>query len=274
MNKQSFKSWVLILLAFSLIVFLSPINIWWLSWYRVVENQLFHLSLDLMRIGLLTLTFAGLLAPFEALGWWAGWYGNNQDPQQKPLLTGNSTTYRSLRVPPLSRVLSNQEFQSSATHYLVYLDGIGISSFEDAFGVGIFLERLTEAVGSDFILIREIMPYSVLNLPLTLGRPLAAFWRWVNQSKIPGLGVLILLRNMFQVAVSVDSRYGPIFNRGTAQVIIDSLLDRGYRPGSGTPVTLIGYSGGGQVALGTVPYLKKSFGCAFGSDFFGWSFEW
>lgn len=99
--------------------------------------------------------------------------------------------------------------------------------------------------------------YSVLNLPLTLGRPLANFWRWVNQSKIPGLGVLILLRNMFQVAVSVDSRYGPIFNRGAAQVIFDSLIERGYRPGSGTPVTLIGYSGGGQVALGTVPYLKK-----------------
>ncbi|AFZ34102.1 hypothetical protein Sta7437_0495 [Stanieria cyanosphaera PCC 7437] len=247
MNKQSLKSWALICLALSLIVFLSPINIWWLSWYRVAENQLFNLSLDLIRIGLLTLTFAGLLAPFEALGWWAGWYGNNPDPKQQPLLKKNSTTYR---AQPTSD-------QDNTNHYIIYLDGIGISSFEDAFGVGTFLERLTEAVGSEFILIREIMPYSVFNLPLTLGRPLAAFWRWVNQSKISGLGVLILLRNMFQVAVSVDSRYGPIFNRGTAQIIIDSLLERGYRPGSGTPVTIIGYSGGGQVALGTIPYLKK-----------------
>ncbi|MGL5872052.1 MAG: hypothetical protein ACRC2R_06740 [Xenococcaceae cyanobacterium] len=247
MNKQFFKSWGLVILALSLIIFLSPINIWWLRWYRVFENQLFHLSLDLMRICLLTLTFAGLLAPFEALGWWAGWYSNHPDPRQQPLLKKNSTTYRS----------QSTQSQASATHYLVYLDGIGISSFDYALGVSTFLEQLTEAVGSDFILIREIMPYSVLNLPLTLGRPLAAFWRWVNQSKIKGLGVLILLRNMFQVAVSVDSRYGPIFNRGTAQVIIDSLLDRGYQPGSGTPITIIGYSGGGQVALGTIPYLKK-----------------
>jgi predicted Abi (CAAX) family protease len=246
-NKQSFKSWGLVVLALSLIVFLSPINIWWLRWYRVFENQLLHLSLDLMRICLLSLIFALLLAPFEALGWWAGWYGKNSDPKQQPLLKKNSKTYRS----------QSTQSQTSATHYLVYLDGIGISSFDYALGVSTFLERLTEAVGSDFILIREIMPYSVLNLPLTLGRPLAAFWRWVNQGKIRGIGVLILLRNMFQVAVSVDNRYGPIFNRGTAQVIIDSLLERGYRPGSGIPITIIGYSGGGQVALGTLPYLKK-----------------
>ncbi|BAZ44341.1 hypothetical protein NIES4102_13490 [Chondrocystis sp. NIES-4102] len=245
MNKQSWKSWVLVLVALSVIIFLSPLNVWWLNWYRVLENQLLQISLDLVRIGLLTLTFAGLLAPFETLGWWAGWYG---DRQQEPLLKENSTTYN---------YLSESPSQSKASKYIVYLDGIGISSFDYAFGVGPFLERLTAIIGSDFILIREIMPYSVLNLPLTLNRPLAAFWRWVDRSQIKGVGVFILLRNMFQVAVSVDSRYGPIFNRGTAQVIIDSLIKRGYQPGSGTPVTIIGYSGGGQVALGTIPYLKK-----------------
>jgi predicted Abi (CAAX) family protease len=246
-NKQSFKSWGLVFLALSLVVFLSPINIWWLHWYRVFEDRLFRFSVDLMRIGLLTLTVAGLLAPFEALGWWAGWYGDRADSQQKPLLTGESTTYRA----------PSTNDRANVTHYLVYLDGIGIRSFSNALNVETFLERLTEAVGSDFVLIREIMPYSVLNLPLTIGRPLATFWQWIDRSKIGGLGVLILLRNMFQVAVSVDSRYGPIFNRGTAQVIINSLLQNGYRPGSGIPITIIGYSGGGQVALGTIPYLKK-----------------
>ncbi|MGK7948684.1 MAG: hypothetical protein AB4368_07725 [Xenococcaceae cyanobacterium] len=62
---------------------------------------------------------------------------------------------------------------------------------------------------------------------------------------------------MLQVAVSVDNRYGPIYNRGTAQIIIDRLLANGYQPGSGALITLIGYSGGGQISLGAVPYLKK-----------------
>lgn len=259
MNRESFKRWGLIFLAFSAIVFLSPINIWWLRWYKVVENHLLHLSLDLTRISLLALIFAGLLAPFEALGWWAGWYGDRPDPQQPPLLKENSTIYRPQPLQ-LDNTVSKAAPKAIATRYIVYLDGIGMSSFDYAFGVGTFLEKLSEAAGSDFILIREIMPYSVFNLPLTLGRPLAAFWRWVevNRTKIQALGVLILLRNMFQVAVSVDGRYGPIFNRGAAEVIIDSLLDRGYQPGSGVPITIVGYSGGAQVALGTVPYLKKA----------------
>ncbi|PZO49297.1 MAG: hypothetical protein DCF15_17030, partial [Phormidesmis priestleyi] len=62
------------------------------------------------------------------------------------------------------------------------------------------------------------------------------------------------LRNTFQVAVSTDNRYGPVFNRGTAQVILNSLRQQNYRPG--TPITLLGYSGGAQVALGAVTYLK------------------
>jgi hypothetical protein len=62
---------------------------------------------------------------------------------------------------------------------------------------------------------------------------------------------------MFQVAVSADQRYGPVYNLGVAKEIVASLLRHGYPLGSGKPVTLYGYSGGGQVALGAVPYLKK-----------------
>lgn len=35
------------------------------------------------------------------------------------------------------------------------------------------------------------------------------------------------------------------------------MLNKGYQPGSGALITLIGYSGGGQISLGAVPYLKK-----------------
>ncbi|NJP22535.1 MAG: hypothetical protein HC763_29945, partial [Hydrococcus sp. CRU_1_1] len=171
--------------------------------------------------------------------WWAGWYGGK----------GDARTLVYQHNPPT-------QTQTTATpHFIVYLDGIGKSSFQYSVQGARFLEKLAASLPSDRILIDSIMPYSVVNLPLTLNRPLARLWQWIEQTD--NFEFLILLRNMFQVAVSVDSRYGPIYNRGAAQVIIKSLLDRGYRVGSGTPVTLIGYSGGGQVALGAIPYLKK-----------------
>ncbi|MEN9521216.1 MAG: hypothetical protein RLZZ381_3804, partial [Cyanobacteriota bacterium] len=140
-------------------------------------------------------------------------------------------------------------------HYIVYLDGIGKSSFKYSLRSGRFLQRLQESLPSDRILIDNIIPYSVINLPLTLDRPLARLWQWIERTT--NLEVLVLVRNMFQVAVSVDSRYGPIYNRGTAEIIIDRLLTKGYQPGSGALITLIGYSGGGQISLGAVPYIKR-----------------
>ena len=93
-------------------------------------------------------------------------------------------------------------------------------------------------------------------------RPFATFWRWVNRIEDgypqSPLDIFINLRNTFQVAVSTDNRYGPVFNRGTAQVILNSLRQQGYRPG--VPITLLGYSGGAQVALGAVTYLKYALG--------------
>ena len=239
MNKQFLKRAVLVLLALSIVAFLSPANAWWIRWYAVFHNGLLNLLLDGGRIVGITLVLAGLLAPFEALGWWAGWYGGDRD-------TATLST-KSIYSPSSENI--------TTTHYIVYLDGIGKSSFQYAAKSAQFLQRLQDSLPSDRLLIADIIPYSVINLPLTLNRPLARFWQWIERTA--RFEVLVLLRNMFQVAVSVDSRYGPIYNRGTAQIIIDRLLSRGYQPGSGALISLVGYSGGGQISLGAVPYLKK-----------------
>lgn len=232
---------ILVLLTLAIIAFLSPANAWWVRWYAFVQYRVLNLLLDSGRIIGIALLLAGLLAPFEALGWWAGWYDGDRDTA-------------TLSVKPLAKPAT--EFKtSSALHYIVYLDGIGKSSFKYSARGAKFLQRLETALPSDRVLIKNIIPYSVINLPLTIDRPLARFWQWIERNA--RLEVLVLLRNMFQVAVSVDSRYGAIYNRGTAQIIIDRLLSRGYQPGSGTLITLIGYSGGGQISLGAVPYLKK-----------------
>ena len=239
-NRPLLRRIILISLALAVVAFLSPANAWWIRSYAFVQNQILNLLIDGGRIIGIALVLAGLLAPFEALGWWAGWY--DRDRHTTALSTSNSD----------SIALS----ATSTRQYIVYLDGIGKSSFKYSFRVEKFLQQLEQSLPTDdYILIKDIIPYSVFNLPLTIDRPLASVWQWIERRT--KLGVLILLRNMFQVAVSVDTRYGPIYNRGTAQIIIDRLLSCGYQPGSGALITLIGYSGGGQISLGAVPYLKK-----------------
>ena len=242
---------ILVLLALATVAFLSPANVWWIRWYAFAQSQLLNLLLDGGRIVGIALILAGLLAPFEALGWWAGWYGSDR--------TFPSYSDRKMAILTANRqqsIAANQT-NSTASEYIVYLDGIGKSSFKYSFRVANFLQQLEESLSQkDYILIKDIIPYSVFNLPLTIGRPLASFWRWIEDNT--KFSLLILLRNMFQVAVSVDSRYGPIYNRGTAQIAIDRLLARGYQPGSGALIFLIGYSGGGQISLGAVPYIKKA----------------
>jgi hypothetical protein len=259
MGSRLIKLGAVVLLAVGAIVLLSPINERWLQWYLAFNNQLLKLTVDLARVSLIALLLAGLLSPFEALGWWAGWYGDGiethitakqPDALSGPVSNSSTSTAEAAASLPLPG--------RSACRYIVYLDGISQSCADYPERVRNFLETLEAALPADMVMIQDIMAYSALNRPLTMQRPFATFWRWVNRMetlhpKSP-LDILINLRNTFQVAVSTDNRYGPVFNRGTAQVILNSLRQQGYQPG--VPITLLGYSGGAQVALGAVPYLK------------------
>ncbi|MEZ4635055.1 MAG: hypothetical protein R2856_08795 [Caldilineaceae bacterium] len=87
------------------------------------------------------------------------------------------------------------------------------------------------------------------NLPLT-GQPFFAhIWRWALRRKLSRhwlerlAGYLINVRNLWQVAMSIDKRYGPIYNQALAQVLIYTLGRHGYDPAQRRPIILIGYSG-------------------------------
>ncbi len=197
----------------------------------------------LVGLAFLALLLAGALAPLEALGWWAGWYGRRSEEQ--PVRLASSAP--------------------APQHFIVFLSGIH-SVAEHAFARRevVLLERLRERLPDSRIL--EVFPYSVTNNALTGQRAFARFWRWALRMKLSRrtlanmAGMLINLRNLWQVAVSADRRYGPIYNHGSAELITEALLAAGYVPASGTRVTLIGYSGGGQIALGAAGHLDEILG--------------
>ena len=236
-----FLSITLVAIAVAVLVPLASPS---LAFWSVTLDYTWKLFVNLIAISLIALLIAALLSPLEALGWWAGWYKSELDT-------------------------SFQDFSQIATplryieRYIVYLDGINQDEFEYLENVEVFLEQLAQMLPNQVILGKQIMAYSVLNQSLVdRDRPLDFLWRWVDwRSDNYSRGLLdffVNLRNVLIVAVSADRRYGPIYNQGSAQVILNSLLRNGYQIGSGIPVTLLGYSGGAQISAGAAAYLRKA----------------
>ncbi|HQV70963.1 MAG TPA: hypothetical protein PLJ62_04270 [Thermoflexales bacterium] len=187
-----------------------------------------------------------LFAPFEALSWWAGWDDGREEADQ-PL-----TEPQSIPRDPAAR------------HFIVYLSGVGrISGDLRPEKEEAFLNRL-QTLLPEFLIVREVFPFSVTNEPLTGRRLFGWFWRWVANSRSKRvrstMNRFVEFRNLTQVAVSADRRYGPVYSFGIAKEITRALLRHGYRVGEDDSVTLMCISGGGQVSVGTAPYLAKMLG--------------
>ncbi|GAB4575470.1 MAG: hypothetical protein Kow0077_27120 [Anaerolineae bacterium] len=194
----------------------------------------------------LWLLVAALLSPLEALGWWAGWF----------------RTTEATHVPETPRPAETPVTDKRC--FVAYLTGIaGVAGDIHMPREQRFLAALTREL-PDCVIVDDIFPYSVTNRALTGQRVFAWFWRYVFLRKTQGspVGFLINMRNLFQVLVSADNRYGPIYNHGAAWLIYDALCAHGYSPDSGIPLVLIGYSGGGQICLGAAPYLKDLTGAS------------
>lgn len=210
----------------------------------MIDGPLIDL-LSLLGVVLVALFVWAALSPFEALGWWAGWFG--QEIYQMDLPPDGP-----IRAP-----------RADPDCFIVYLSGISNVSGETLSQREInFLKRLAELMPNAVIL-DDIFPYSVNNLPLT-GQPVFAnLWRWTLRRKLSDnwlerlAGYLINVRNIWQVAISLDKRYGPIYNQAMAQVILDNLGRYGFDPEQKVPVVLVGYSGAGQIAVGCANYLDE-----------------
>jgi predicted Abi (CAAX) family protease len=236
----------MVVLTVLVLLLLRPLREWWFGWLSGLPT-LARWVLNLIWISLVALVVAGLLAPLETLGWWAGWYDDDV----------NTT----INAGELAEPMANP---NQISRYVVYLDGIGISTFEYLPDIEEFLDTLAPTLPEDVALIRGIMPYSVMNAPLDEDRPLAFLWRYADKLRFANpmsvLGLLVNIRNVLIVGVSADKRYGPLYNQGIAQVVFNGLVKNGYQVGSGTPVTFIGYSGGGQMSCANAPYLKRALG--------------
>jgi len=188
-----------------------------------------------------------VISPLESMGWWAGWVGVEKTPETDE---------------QMEELQKKAEEVDEIDHYVVFLTGIaGVDQEIYMPEEQEFLRRLGQSL-EHAVIVDDIYPYSVTNRALTGQRAFAWFWRFALRRKSEGgmAGFLINVRNMFQVLVSADRRYGPMYNRGSAQMVLDGLIRHGYQPQSEATVDVIGYSGGGQIALGAARYLNERTG--------------
>ncbi|WP_062442753.1 hypothetical protein [Herbidospora daliensis] len=135
--------------------------------------------------------------------------------------------------------------------YLVYLDGIGKRRFRDTRDGGQLVKAILDGA-PELRVLGQVQPYSPLADPLA-DRPA---WDWIRHHA----GLLLFLHNVMQIFVAADRRYRPLYNGAVGGQIAEQLRLAGYRPGDGTPVVLLGYSGGAQVATGAVGELRARLG--------------
>ena len=207
-------------------------------------------ALSLVAIVLGLLFIMALLSPLEALTWWAGWSSHAPKPGKLS---------QEAREEIEQESLVEARAQSSPRYYLVYLTAIGgVSAETISYREQVFLEKL-EAALPEAVIISDVFPFSVTNNPLTGERMFGWLWRKIHEKRktITGglLASFIFARNLFNVGVSADPRYGPINNAGVAREIAKSLYRHGYPLAGDIPLVTMGWSGGGQIAVGVAPFL-------------------
>lgn len=196
-------------------------------------------------VGLLALVISLVTAPVELLGWWAGWLAPDPVPEAAPPAV--------VEGPPPGC-------------FVVFLSGIGSISGDELTPHETRFLDLLQAAAPEARIVRDVFPYAPSGRELLTGqRVFSWLWRRVLAWRLNGtrfLPALLNLRNLFQVLVSADHRYGPIYGFGIAAIVRERLAAQGWDPRRPVPVVLLGSSGGGQISVGAATYLADALGAA------------
>lgn len=182
---------------------------------------------------------AGVLAPLETLAWWVGRFS-----------------------PQAQFIAQPQDGGSDVRHFVIYLGGINAIDGETLSHREMRFLKALEAGLPDARLVCSVFPYAASGEPL-LQAPRFFRWVWRLAAKRPKrhrtrLKYLIDWRNFYQVLVSADRRYGPVFNEAVASLMLSALIEEGWRRGASQRVSILGYSAGAQIAIAAAPYLARA----------------
>jgi len=227
-------------------------------------SDLLAIAGALVTVLVIGLLLSPLAAPFDSLSWWAGWVRQRpEEPESAPARAAAASGPAAPGAPAAP---------AHAGPFVVFLSGVGTMGRQ----IDAWEQRLTDRLAAGMreppgagggVMVTGLFPFSASAQPLAERRRTGAFWGRLERLRDAPPGRLTALadqlvnwRNLTQVLVSMDPRYGPIYDAGGARSLYAALLNHGFVPGSGAPVVLVGYSGGAQVCLGAATYLKPALG--------------
>ena len=188
---------------------------------------------------------AGVYSVMVDFVFWEGWMNGLPDPSR--LFTADG------------------EASGRHQHYVVYLDGIHQSEESHPPRVSDFLGCLEESIAEDTMLVKGIEAYTITNAGLR--STTFAGWLWqrlfaLQEHHPNGLvrficAFCVQVNNVIKVGISSDRRYGPVMNYELALKIARRLDAIGFRPHQASRIILVGYSGGGEMAIGTAEILQQ-----------------
>jgi hypothetical protein len=227
-------------------------------------SGLLDLAGTVVTIVLLALLLSLLLAPLDSLSWWAGWVRQGEPEVASP--PPSPAAGAGPADGAVARPRSGSPADAVARGpYVVFLSGVGTMGRQIDAWEQRLIDRIAAGLrgGRGGVMVTGLFPFSASAQPLAERRRTGRFWGWLGRLRDENPNLLTRLidwRNLTQVFVSMDPRYGPIYNAGAARSLYTALANHGYAGRGGAPIVLIGYSGGAQVCLGAATYLKPALG--------------
>lgn len=173
-------------------------------------------------------------------------------------------------LPQLADIFNSSSFdvdqQSCGVNdFVVYLDGIHQGAEDHPPRIRSFLDELESRLPPHVALVRGVYAYTVLPVSLDNDKGSSRLWQmlFAIQELHPNFlskliaSILVEFNNIIKVGISSDSRYGPVVNYEYALKICSQLNHLGFKPNSGMRIILLGYSGGGGIAMATAEYLRR-----------------
>ena len=206
---------------------------------------------------LLVIAIAGIYSLVSQFAFWEGWLEGLPQPAEFFAEAGRQAQLAAEPGPGMAHP------RGTHRRFLVYLDGIHQVERDHPPRITDFLNALEQALPGDTCLMRGLDSYTVMPGALVEEAGSTWFWRrvfalqehhrhWLVQLVC---AVLVQGNNVIKVGISSDRRYGPILNYELALKISLRLTEMGYQPGC--ELVLLGYSGGGEMALGVADYLRR-----------------
>ena len=225
-------------------------------------------SNDLQELALLLAWLVGLLVPITGIysvagqyAFWNGWLGGLPDPAT---LFAQGDPPEGATATSASAATSTASQPARAERFVVYLDGIHQSAQEHPPRVAALLAELAAGLPAGTVLIEGVQTYTISPAELAADAGSRWFWRrlFALQEHHPNrlvnalCAALVQANNVIKVGISADRRYGPILNYELALKVARRLVEAGLRQGSGQRIVLLGYSGGGEMAMGMADVLQ------------------